>query len=132
MEDTKLTVDMDGVRRKIARRKLQKRRGDINVWSMTATIREENYDVVLTEGDNSETESVSKVVNRALTLMQRLMDSTQTNTFSEAVEVALRLLKQAHVTPTDYRKVVNPSEDIPEIDTEYNEYIDPDFMNVMG
>ena len=121
---------MDLVRKKIARRRFQKRSGSNHVWSMTATIKEENYDVVLTEGDNSETDSVSKVVNRALTLMQRLMDSTQTDTFSEAMDLALRLVKQANVS------TVKESENVvPERDNHSHtntDFVDPDFLNVMG
>lgn len=129
MDDKKLIANMDLVRKKIARRKLQKRSGSTHVWSMTATIKEENYDVVLTEGDNSETDSVSKVVNRALTLMQRLMDSTQTDTFSEAMDVALRLVKQTNLS------TVKESENVvsqPDHSNTNIDFVDPDFLNVMG
>lgn len=129
MDDKKLIANMDLVRKKIARRKLQKRSGSTHVWTMTATIKEENYDVVLTEGDNSETDSVSKVVNRALTLMQRLMDSTQTDTFSEAMDVALRLVKQANLSTVKESENVVPQ---PDHSNTNIDFVDPDFLNVMG
>lgn len=130
MDDKKLIANMDLVRKKIARRRFQKRSGSNHVWTMTARIKEENYDVVLTEGDNSETDSVSKVVNRALTLMQRLMDSTQTDTFSEAMDVALRLVKQSNVSTVKESENVIPQRD--NHSHTNTDFVDPDFLNVMG
>lgn len=130
MDDKKLIANMDLVRKKIARRRFQKRSGSNHVWTMTATIKEENYDVVLTEGDNSETDSVSKVVNRALTLMQRLMDSTQTDTFSEAMDLALRLVKQTNVSTVKESENVVPQRD--NHSHTNTDFVDPDFLNVMG
>ena len=130
MDDKKLIANMDLVRKKIARRRFQKRSGSNHVWTMTARIKEENYDVVLTEGDNSETDSVSKVVNRALTPMQRLMDSTQTDTFSEAMDVALRLVKQSNVSTVKESENVIPQRD--NHSHTNTDFVDPDFLNVMG
>ncbi|MDH6094267.1 hypothetical protein NWP18_03645 [Chrysosporum ovalisporum ANA283AFssAo] len=129
MEDKRLIINMDLVRQKISRRRLQKRRGSKNVWSMTATIKEENYELVLTEGDRTETDSVSKVVNRALVLMQRLMDSTQTDTFSAAMDSALHLVKHANLHTVKEPEKVLPQ---PNNNSQANsDFIDPDFMNVM-
>ena len=77
---------MDAVRRKIGAQQRQKASGVKGYWQMKATIREALYPIVLEEGDRTDTDNPSEVVNRALRLMQRLMDATGGVTFREAVE----------------------------------------------
>ncbi len=79
-------ASMDAVRRKIAVQQRQKAAGVKGYWQMKATIREALYPMILDEGDRTETDNPSEVVNRALRLMQRLMDATGGATFREAVE----------------------------------------------
>ena len=79
--------NMDSVRKKIVeKQQRQKAAGVKGYWQRKATIREDLYALVLNEGDRTHTESPSEVVNRALSLMQRLMDATGSNTFTEAAE----------------------------------------------
>ena len=78
---------MDSVRKKIAEKQLrQKAAGVKGYWQMKATIREDLYAIVLNEGDRTQTDSPSEVINRSLGLMQRLMDATGSKTFTEAAE----------------------------------------------
>lgn len=121
--------DMDGVRQRIAQRETKKKQGAKHIWRMTATIQEENYDIVLSEGDNTQTDNVSRVINRALILMQRLMDSTQTDTFSDAVGVALQLVRQ--VNSTSYTEPDNVIHRSAPHSSNTPEYVDPAFMDVM-
>ena len=79
-------ASMDAVRRKIAAQQRQKAAGVKGYWQMKATIREALYPIILDEGDRTDTDNPSEVVNRALRLMQRLMDATGGATFREAVE----------------------------------------------
>ena len=78
---------MDSVRKKIVeKQQRQKSAGVKGYWQMKATIREDLYAIVLNEGDRTQTNSPSEVVNRSLSLMQRLMDATGSKTFKEAAE----------------------------------------------
>ena len=80
-------ASMDSVRKKILeKQQRQKAAGVKGYWQMKATIREDLYPIVLNEGDRTHTHSPSEVANRALSLMQRLMDVTGSNTFTEAAE----------------------------------------------
>ena len=80
-------ASMDSVRKKIIeKQQRQKAAGIKGYWQMKTTIREDLYPIVLNEGDRTNTNSPSEVANRALQLMQRLMDATGSKTFTEAAE----------------------------------------------
>ena len=80
-------ASMDSVRKKIVeKQQRQKAAGVKGYWQMKATIREDLYPIVLNEGDRTNSDSPSEVANRALSLMQRLMDATGSKTFTEAAE----------------------------------------------
>ena len=121
--------NMNSVRQRIAQREAKKKQGAKHIWRMAATIQEENYDIVLTEGDTTQTDNVSRVVNRSLILMQRLMDSTQTDTFSDAVGVALQLIRQAN--STSHAEPENSLHLSDRHSPNNAEYVDPAFMDVM-
>ena len=96
--------NMDSVRKKIVeKQQRQKAAGVKGYWQMKATIREDLYPIVLNEGDRTQTDSPSEVVNRALSLMQRLMDATGSKTFTEAAEKVIYaggLHQNAYLSPS--------------------------------
>lgn len=95
-------ASMDSVRKKILeKQQRQKAAGIKGYWQMKATIREDLYPIVLNEGDRTNTHSPSEVANRALSLMQRLMDATGSTTFTEATEKII--FSGSHYSGNHYR-----------------------------
>ena len=105
-------MGLDDIKAKIANKEQQKREGKKNRWTLKAVVRESNYEVLLREMEASGSDTPSEVVNRALALMQRLMDLTGTSSFSEAVERSELVSKGITMQPVERASeaLVGPSE----------------------